>query len=109
MTVVTTDLDEDGWPDIYVACDSTPSLLFINQHDGTFKEEGVARGVALNNDGGEEAGMGVGLGDYDLDGHLDLFKTHFAEDTDVLYRNDGTGNFDDQTLQAKLGVETRLR
>jgi hypothetical protein len=108
MTVVTTDLDEDGWPDIYVACDSTPSLLFINQHDGTFKEEGVARGVALNNDGGEEAGMGVGLGDYDLDGHLDLFKTHFAEDTDVLYRNDGTGNFDDQTLQAKLGVETRF-
>jgi len=64
--------------------------------------------VALNNDGGEEAGMGVGLGDYDLDGHLDLFKTHFAEDTDVLYRNDGTGNFDDQTLQAKLGVETRF-
>jgi len=108
MTVVTADLDEDGWPDIYIACDSTPSLLFMNQHDGTFKEEGIARGVALNNDGGEEAGMGVGVGDYDLDGHLDLFKTHFAEDTDVLYHNDGTGNFDDETLQAKLGVETRF-
>jgi len=108
MTVVTADFDEDGWPDIYIACDSTPSLLFMNQHDGTFKEEGVARGVALNNDGGEEAGMGVGVGDYNLDGHLDLFKTHFAEDTDVLYRNDGTGNFDDMTLQAKLGVETRF-
>jgi len=108
MTVVTADLDEDGWPDIYLACDSTPSLLFMNQHNGTFKEEGVARGVALNNDGGEEAGMGIGVGDYDLDGHLDLFKTHFAEDTDVLYHNDGTGNFDDLTLQARLGVETRF-
>jgi enediyne biosynthesis protein E4 len=108
MTVVTADFDEDGWPDIYIACDSTPSLLFMNQHDGTFKEEGIARGVALNNDGGEEAGMGVAVGDYDLDGHIDLFKTHFAEDTDVLYHNDGTGNFDDLTLQAKLGVETRF-
>jgi enediyne biosynthesis protein E4 len=108
MTVVTADLDDDGWPDIYIACDSTPSLLFINQHDGTFTEEGVARGVALNNDGGEEAGMGIGVGDYDLDGHLDLFKTHFAEDTDVLYHNDGAGNFDDFTLQARLGVETRF-
>jgi enediyne biosynthesis protein E4 len=108
MTVVTADLNEDGWPDIYIACDSTPSLLFINQHDGTFKEEGVERGVALSSDGSEEAGMGIGVGDYDLDGHLDLFKTHFAEDTDVLYHNDGSGNFDDRTLQAKLGVETRF-
>jgi hypothetical protein len=108
MTVVTADLNEDGWPDIYIACDSTPSLLFINQHDGSFKEEGIERGVALSNDGGEEAGMGIGVGDYDLDGHLDLFKTHFAEDTDVLYHNDGKGNFDDRTLQSKLGVETRF-
>jgi hypothetical protein len=108
MTVVTADFDEDGWPDIYVACDSTPSLLFINQHDGTFKEEGIVRGVALSNDGSEEAGMGVGIGDYDLDGHLDIFKTHFAGDSDVLYQNDGTGNFIDRTLQAELGVETRF-
>jgi len=100
MTVVAADFNEDGWPDIYVACDSTPSLLFINQHDGTFKEEGIQRGVALSNDGGEEAGMGVGIGDYALDGHLDIFKTHFAED--------GTGNFDDRTLAAKLGVEVRF-
>jgi hypothetical protein len=107
MTVVSADFNEDGWPDIYVACDSTPSLLFINQHDGTFKEEGIERGVALSNDGGEEAGMGVAIGDYDLDGHLDIFKTHFIDDTDVLYHNDGTGTFDDWTLQAKLGVETR--
>lgn len=106
MTVVAADLDEDGWPDIYVACDSTPSLLFMNNHDGTFREEGVARGVALNEDGEEQAGMGIGVGDYDLDGHLDLFKTNFADDTNVLYHNDGKGNFDDVTNAAHLGVET---
>jgi enediyne biosynthesis protein E4 len=107
MTVVTADLDEDGWPDIYVACDSTPSLLFMNNHDGTFREEGVVRGVALSDDGAEQAGMGVGIGDFDLDGHLDLYKTHFTDDTCVLYRNDGTGNFDDVTRAARIGVETR--
>jgi hypothetical protein len=108
MTVAAADFNEDGWPDIYVACDSTPSLLFINQHDGTFKEEGVERGVALGNDGGEEAGMGIGVGDYNLDGHLDIFKTHFSDDTDVLYLNDGSGNFDDKTLSSKIAVETRF-
>ena len=81
MTVVAADFDEDGWPDIFVACDSTPSLLFMNNHDGTFREEGVTRGVALSEDGMEQAGMGVGIGDYHLDGHLDLFKTHFVSDT----------------------------
>jgi len=107
MTVVTADLDEDGWPDIYVACDSTPSLLFMNNRDGTFREEGVLRGVALSDDGEEQAGMGIGVGDYDLDGHLDLFKTHFADDANVLYRNDGKGNFDDVTRRSRVGVETR--
>jgi enediyne biosynthesis protein E4 len=107
MTVVTADLDEDGWPDIYVACDSTPSLLFMNNHDGTFREEGVLRGVALSDDGEEQAGMGVGVGDYDLDGHLDLFKTHFTDDSNVLYHNDGKANFDDVTRRAKVAVETR--
>src|SRR2546430_14113543 len=91
MAVVAADFDEDGWQDIYVASDSTPSLLFMNNHDGTFREEGVVRGVALSDDGMEQAGMGVGVGDYDLDGHLDLFKTHFADDANVLYRNDGKG------------------
>ncbi len=108
MTVVAADFDEDGWPDIYVACDSTPSLLFMNQRDGTFREEGIVRGVSLSNDGAEQAGMGIGIGDYNLDGHLDIFKTHFANDTDVLYRNDGKGNFDDVTLATKLGTETRF-
>jgi len=107
MTVVAADFDEDGWPDIYVACDSTPSLLFINNHDGTFREEAVVRGVALSDDGAEQAGMGLGVGDYDLDGHLDLFKTHFADDSNGLYRNDGKGNFDDVTRASRLGVETR--
>ena len=108
MTVVAADFDEDGWPDIYVASDSTPSLLFMNQHDGTFQEEGIVRGVALSNDGAEQAGMGVAIGDYDTDGHLDIFKTHFINDTDVLYHNEGKGNFNDRTLAAKLGIETRF-
>jgi enediyne biosynthesis protein E4 len=107
MTVVAADLDEDGWTDIYVACDSTPSLLFMNNHDGTFREEGVLRGVALSDDGGEQAGMGVGIGDYDVDGHLDLLKTHFADDASGLYQNDGTGNFDDVTRASRVAVETR--
>ena len=108
MTVVAADFDEDGWPDIFVACDSTPSLLFMNNRDGTFREEGVTRGVALSDDGMEQAGMGVGVGDYNLDGHLDLFKTHFISDTSGLYRNDGKGNFDDVTRAARTGVETRF-
>ncbi len=107
MTVVAADLDEDGWTDIFVACDSTPSLLFMNNHDGTFREEGVLRGVALSDDGMEQAGMGVGVGDYDLDGHLDLFKTHFAEDANGLYHNDGKGNFDDMTRPSRVAVDTR--
>jgi hypothetical protein len=96
MTAVAADYDNDGWPDIYVACDSTASWLFRNQRDGTFREDGL-----------EQAGMGVGVGDYDLDGRLDIFKTHFADDTNVLYRNDGAGNFNDVTIRSGIGVETR--
>jgi hypothetical protein len=107
MTCVAADYDNDGWPDIYVACDSTPSWLFRNQHDGTFREEALERGVALSEDGLEQAGMGAAIGDIDLDGNLDIFKTNFADDTNVLYRNDGKGNFDDVTIHSGLGVETR--
>jgi enediyne biosynthesis protein E4 len=107
LTVVAADLDEDGWQDIYLASDSTPSLLFMNNRDGMFREEGVLRGVGLSEDGMEQAGMGVAVGDYDLDGHLDLFKTHFLDDTNILYRNDGKGNFEDVTRAARIGVETR--
>jgi enediyne biosynthesis protein E4 len=106
MTAISADFNEDGWPDIYVACDSTPSLLLMNTGKNTFNEEGVLRGVALSDDGMEQAGMGIGIGDYDLDGHLDIFKTHFAEDASGLYHNDGTGNFEDVTRKAKIGVET---
>ena len=70
------DFDDDGWPDIYVACDSTPSLLFMNNHDGTFREEGAIRGVAYGEDGQEQAGMGAAAGDDDLDGRLDIFNRH---------------------------------
>jgi hypothetical protein len=108
LTAVAADFDDDGWPDIYVACDSTPSLLFQNNHDGTFKESGMGRGIALNDDGMEQAGMGVAIADYNLDGRLDIFKTHFADDTSTLYRNRGEANFRDVTLQAGLGVETRF-
>ncbi|SPF48063.1 ASPIC/UnbV domain protein [Candidatus Sulfopaludibacter sp. SbA4] len=108
LTPVAADYDEDGWPDIFVACDTSASLLLMNNHDGTFREEGVERGAGLNDDGVEQAGMGVGIGDYNLDGHLDLFKGHFTDDTSALYRNDGKGNFNDVTLSVGLGVETRF-
>jgi hypothetical protein len=107
MTTAAVDFDNDGWPDIYVACDSTPSFLFKNNHNGTFTDIGLESGVALNEDGMEQAGMGLGIGDYNLDGNLDILKTHFADDTAVLYRNDGKGNFEDVTNSAGLGVETR--
>ncbi|HLK65111.1 MAG TPA: CRTAC1 family protein [Bryobacteraceae bacterium] len=107
MTAVAADFRGTGWPDIYVACDSTPSLLFCNNRDGTFKEAGLPAGVALSEDGVEQAGMGVGVADFDLDGRLDILKTHFAEDTSVLYRNNGNGTFDDVTVRYGLGVETR--
>ena len=107
MTALAADFDNDGWPDIYVACDSMPSYFFRNNRDGTFREEGLLRGVSLSEDGMEQAGMGIATGDFNLDGNLDLFKTHFADDTDVLYQNDGKGIFEDVTLRAGLGVETR--
>ncbi|PYU38935.1 MAG: RNA-binding protein [Acidobacteria bacterium] len=108
MTVVAADFDNDGWPDVYIACDSTPSLLFRNKHDGTFEEVALLCGAALSQDGMEQAGMGVGIGDVTLNGRLDIFKTHFADDTNILYLNDGQGNFEDHTIQSGLGVETRF-
>jgi hypothetical protein len=108
LTVVTADFDEDGWPDIFVACDSTPSLLFMNNHDGTFREDGLARGIAVSGEGRENAGMGVGIGDYDLRGHLDVFKTHFQREANGLYRNDGKGNFDDVTAASGMSKEKRF-
>jgi enediyne biosynthesis protein E4 len=107
MTSVAADFYNSGWSDIYVACDSTPSLLFRNQRNGTFTEEGAEQGIAFSADGAEQAGMGVAVGDYNLDGRLDIYKTHFSDDTNVLYRNDGAGGFSDVTLAAGFGGETR--
>lgn len=107
LTAVAADMDGDGWQEIYVACDSTPSLLFHNRGDGTFAELGLQSGLAVNEDGGEQAGMGIAIGDFDLDGRLDALKTHFAEDTVALYRNTGHLGFDDVTMRSGLGVETR--
>jgi hypothetical protein len=108
LTAVAADFDGDGWPDIYVACDSSPSLLFRNNRDGTFTEQGLASGVSLSEDGQEQAGMGLGIGDFDADGNLDIFKTHFRDDTPALYRGNGKGYFRDVTLRSGLGVETRF-
>ena len=107
MTCVAADFSGDGWSDIYVASDSTPSLYLRNRHNATFAEEGAERGIAFSADGVEQAGMGVAVGDYNLDGRLDIFKTHFSDDTNVLYRNDGNCEFTDVTIPAGFGVETR--
>jgi len=104
FSVTTLDYNEDGWPDIYVACDSTPSILYRNNHDGTFSDVGADAGVAFNEDGREQAGMGSTAGDYDGDGHLDLFKTNFSDDTATLYHANGDGTFTDETFAAGLGI-----
>jgi len=108
LTACAFDADDDGWPDIFVACDSTPSLLLINNHDGTFRDEALLRGVALSDDGREMAGMGVGIGDYDCDGRLDIVRTHFMNQASGLYRNLGKGQFEDVTAQAGLIRERRF-
>ncbi len=107
FTVLTGDFDDDGWPDFYVTCDSTPSLFFHNKHNGTFEETGMMNGLAVNEDGREQAGMGATAGDYDGDGHLDIFKTNFSNDTNTLYRNLGDGNFTDITSHAGVAVHTQ--
>ena len=107
FTVLTGDFNNDGWPDFYVTCDSTPSLLFINKHDGTFEETGVSSAVAYNEDGKEQAGMGATAADYDGDGFLDIFKTNFSSDTGTLYRNDHHGGFIDMTSKAGLARHTQ--
>jgi len=108
FTCVGFDADEDGWQDIFVACDATPSLLLMNNHDGTFREEALVRGVALGSGGEVLGGMGVGIGDYDLDGHIDLVKTHFQGQATGLYHNNGKAEFDDVTAKAGLSLERRF-
>jgi hypothetical protein len=107
FSVTTLDFDDDGWPDIFVACDSTPSILYHNNRDGTFSDVAITAGAAFNEDGRAQAGMGSTVADYDGDGKLDIFKTNFSDDTATLYRNNGDGTFDDVTYRAGLGLNTQ--
>jgi hypothetical protein len=107
FSVSTLDFDDDGWPDIYVACDSAPSILYHNNRDGTFTDVAVMAGVAFNEDGREQAGMGTTVADYNGDGRLDIFKTNFSDDTPTLYHNEGDGVFSDVTYSAGLGRHTQ--
>ncbi len=107
ITAVSYDFDNDGWPDIYVAVDSQPSILFKNNHDGTFTDVAVIAGVAYSENGHEQAGMGLGIADYDCDGSFDIFKTNFADDTCNLYHNNGDGTFSDVTFASGIGINNQ--
>jgi hypothetical protein len=107
MTAAALDLDEDGWMDVYVACDSTAAVLYRNNRDGTFTDVAVPSGAAYSEFGNEQAGMGLAVGDVDGDGRLDLLKTHFADDIPALYRALGRGQFEDVAMASGLGVQNR--
>jgi hypothetical protein len=108
LGVLTADFDNDGWPDIYVADDSTASALYQNKKNGKFQDIAIEAGCALSADGKPQAGMGVSAADYDMDGNLDIVKTNFAGDTPSLYRNQGGANFEDTTFTAGLGAHTQF-
>ena len=107
MGAAAADFDNDGWPDIYVACDTAPSLLYHNNHDGTFREIATPAGCAFDENGVALSGMGAGVGDYDGDGWLDIVRTNFTDQVTTVYRNNGDGTFQDASLQAGLGINTK--
>jgi hypothetical protein len=108
LGVLTGDFDNDGWPDIYVASDSTASLLFMNNHDGTFREEGTLRGVAFSEEGAAQAGMGVAAADFDGNGWLDILKTNFSDEVPNLYQNAGKAVFTDVSAAAGINRQTHF-
>jgi len=107
MTAAAADFDGDGWIDIYAACDSTAAILYHNNHDGTFTDTAVESGVAYSENGTQQAGMGLAVGDFNGDGRLDLFKTHFADDIPALYRSLGKGVFEEIAVASGVGVLNR--
>jgi len=107
FTVLASDFDNDGYPDLYVACDSRPSLLYHNRKNGTFEEMGVLAGVALSDAGQEQAGMGVTVADYDEDGFVDIAKTNFSDDVPNVYHNNRDGTFTDRVYEAGVGGRTQ--
>jgi enediyne biosynthesis protein E4 len=106
LGVVAADYNGDGWLDLYVANDATPNQLWINRHDGTFVDEGLLSGTALNAAGNPEGSMGIASGDFDRDGDEDLFITNISGETFVLYRNDGATGFEDVRVPAGLAAPT---
>ncbi|HKP85679.1 MAG TPA: CRTAC1 family protein, partial [Blastocatellia bacterium] len=99
-------VNDDDLLDLLVVNDSTPKQLYVNTGNGTFEEVGYPAGIALNENGREQAGMGLGVGDYDNDGRVDFYVTNFSDDSNTLYHNDGDGNFSDVTFQSGNGEVT---
>ncbi len=109
LGVTSADFDDDGWPDIYVACDSTPSILYRNNRNGTFTDVAASAGVAYGENGEEQGGMGVAVADYDHDGRFDILRSNFIDETSTtLYRNLGEWFFTDETVTSGMAVNTKF-
>jgi enediyne biosynthesis protein E4 len=106
LSSVFVDVDDDGWVDLAVANDSVPKYLYRNKHDGTFEDISYFSGFALNDDGREQAAMGIAVGDYNRDGRVDFCITNFSDDYNTLYRNDGEGSFTDVSVHADIATVT---
>ena len=107
LSPLTGDFDGDGWPDIFVACDQTPSLLYMNRHDGTFSEEALLRGAAFDENGKAMSGMGAAAGDFTHSGWESIFRSNFSDERETMYRNRGEGMFEDATVAVGMGLNTR--